>query len=131
MELLREQFEEEQEGKNELVRQLSKSNGEIGQWRTKYETDAVQRTEELEEAKKKLSGRLNEAEESVEAALAKCSSLEKSKSRLQVRTIKCIFIAIYILKSRQFSTELLCYYHTEDGHFWFELVKGYGIFYLF
>merc|ERR1712157_432489 len=43
----------------------------------------IQRTEELEEAKKKLSGRLSEAEESVEAALAKCSSLEKSKGRLQ------------------------------------------------
>ena len=81
--LCKEQLEEEQEGKNEMMRQLSKSNGEIGQWRTKYETDAVQRTEELEEAKKKLSGKLNEAEESVEAALAKCSSLEKSKSRLQ------------------------------------------------
>merc|ERR1712096_387502 len=82
-ELLREQYDEEVEAKNELMRQLSKSNGEVGQWKTKYETDAIQRTEELEEAKKKLSGRLSEAEESVEAALAKCSSLEKSKGRLQ------------------------------------------------
>ena len=30
-----------------------------------------------------MSGRLNEAEESVEAALAKCSSLEKAKGKLQ------------------------------------------------
>ena len=30
---------------------LSKANGEVAQWRTKYETDAIQRTEELEEAK--------------------------------------------------------------------------------
>lgn len=49
--LLREQFEEEQEAKSELQRSLSKANAEIAQWRTKYETDAVQRTEELEEAK--------------------------------------------------------------------------------
>ena len=66
-----------------LFRQLSKSNSEQAQWRTKYETDAIQRTEELEDAKKKLSSRLSEAEESVEAALAKCSSLEKNKARLQ------------------------------------------------
>lgn len=50
-ELLREQYEEEQEAKGELKRGMSKANGEVAQWRTKYETDAIQRTEELEEAK--------------------------------------------------------------------------------
>ncbi len=50
-ELLREQFEEEQESKSELQRALSKANAEIAQWRTKYETDAIQRTDELEDAK--------------------------------------------------------------------------------
>jgi len=49
--LLREQYEEEQETKAELQRALSKANAEVAQWRTKYETDAIQRTEELEEAK--------------------------------------------------------------------------------
>ena len=49
--LLREQFEEEQEAKAELQRGMSKCNSEVAQWRTKYETDAIQRTEELEEAK--------------------------------------------------------------------------------
>lgn len=49
--LLREQYEEEQEAKAELQRALSKANSEVAQWRTKYETDAIQRTEELEEAK--------------------------------------------------------------------------------
>ncbi len=49
--LLREQFEEEQEAKAELQRGMSKANSEVAQWRTKYETDAIQRTEELEEAK--------------------------------------------------------------------------------
>ncbi|MEQ2211369.1 hypothetical protein XENOCAPTIV_027788 [Xenoophorus captivus] len=52
--LLREQFEEEQEAKAELQRSLSKANSEVAQWRTKYETDAIQRTEELEEAKKPI-----------------------------------------------------------------------------
>ena len=49
--LLREQFEEEQEAKAELQRGMSKANGEVAQWRSKYETDAIQRTEELEESK--------------------------------------------------------------------------------
>ena len=49
--LLREQFEEEQEAKAELQRSMSKANSEVAQWRTKYETDAIQRTEELEDAK--------------------------------------------------------------------------------
>ncbi|XP_013877341.1 myosin heavy chain, fast skeletal muscle, partial [Austrofundulus limnaeus] len=62
--LLREQFEEEQEAKAELQRGMSKANSEVAQWRSKYETDAIQRTEELEEAKKKLAQRLQEAEES-------------------------------------------------------------------
>ena len=49
--LLREQYEEEQEAKAELQRAMSKANSEVAQWRSKYETDAIQRTEELEEAK--------------------------------------------------------------------------------
>ncbi|XP_063075198.1 myosin-7-like [Engraulis encrasicolus] len=81
--LLREQFEEEQEAKAELQRSMSKANSEVANWRTKYETDAIQRTEELEEAKKKLVQRLQDAEEAVEAVNAKCSSLEKTKHRLQ------------------------------------------------
>uniref|UniRef100_A0A8D3ARB6 Uncharacterized protein n=1 Tax=Scophthalmus maximus TaxID=52904 RepID=A0A8D3ARB6_SCOMX len=82
-ELLREQYEEEQEAKAELQRYLSKANGDVAQWRTKYETDAIQRTEELEEAKKRLAQRLQESEEMTEAANVKCASLEKTKQRLQ------------------------------------------------
>ncbi|XP_030591647.1 myosin-1B-like isoform X1 [Archocentrus centrarchus] len=82
-ELLREQCEEEQEAKAELQRFLSKVNSDVAQWRTKYETDAIQRTDELEEAKKKLVQRLQESEEMTEAANVKCASLEKTKQRLQ------------------------------------------------
>merc|ERR1712135_87906 len=77
--LLNEQFEEEQEAKNMVQRALSKANGEIANWRTKYESDAIQRTEELEDAKKKLASRLQAAEEQTENALAKASSVEKNK----------------------------------------------------
>uniref|UniRef100_A0A8C9SKF6 Myosin-16-like n=1 Tax=Scleropages formosus TaxID=113540 RepID=A0A8C9SKF6_SCLFO len=82
-ELLKEQLEEEQESKMELQRQVSKLNSEVTHWRTRYEADAIQHTDELEEAKKKLASRLQEAEEAVEATQAKCSSLEKTKQRLQ------------------------------------------------
>merc|ERR1712066_392428 len=51
------------------------------QWRTKYETDAIQRTEELEEAKKKLASKLQDMEEQCESTQAKCASLEKTKQR--------------------------------------------------
>ncbi|KAI6075841.1 Myosin-13-like protein [Aix galericulata] len=81
--LLREQYEEEQEAKGELQRALSKANSEVAQWRTKYEIDAIQRMEELEEAKKKLAQRLQDSEEQTEAVNSKCASLEKTKQRLQ------------------------------------------------
>ncbi|KAK5895237.1 hypothetical protein CesoFtcFv8_011849 [Champsocephalus esox] len=81
--LLREQLEEEQEAKAELQRELSKANGQVVQWRAKYETDAVMRIEELEDAKKKLVVKLQNTEEAVESSHAKCSSLEKSKLSLQ------------------------------------------------
>ncbi|XP_010829714.1 PREDICTED: myosin-7 [Bison bison bison] len=90
LEDLKRQLEEEVKAKNALAHalqsarhDLSKANSEVAQWRTKYETDAIQRTEELEEAKKKLAQRLQDAEEAVEAVNAKCSSLEKTKHRLQ------------------------------------------------
>ncbi|XP_031624288.1 myosin heavy chain, muscle isoform X20 [Contarinia nasturtii] len=79
---LREQVEEEGEGKADLQRQLSKANAEAQVWRTKYESDGVARSEELEEAKRKLQARLAEAEETIESLNQKCIALEKTKQRL-------------------------------------------------
>ncbi|XP_075850961.1 LOW QUALITY PROTEIN: putative uncharacterized protein MYH16 [Microcebus murinus] len=84
LDLLKEQLEEEQGGKSELQRLVSKLNTEVTSWRTKYETDAIQRTEELEETKK-LATRLQEAEEAAEAAQAWAASLEENKQRLQAK----------------------------------------------
>ncbi|XP_061080576.1 myosin-16-like [Conger conger] len=83
LDLLKEQLEEEQEGKSEMQRLISKLNTEVATWRTKYETDAIQKTEELEETKRKLAARLQEAEEAAEAAQARAASLDKVKNRLQ------------------------------------------------
>uniref|UniRef100_UPI0035901084 myosin-16-like n=1 Tax=Myxine glutinosa TaxID=7769 RepID=UPI0035901084 len=82
-ELLREQLDEEQENRAEMQRLISRLNGEVSQWKSKYEADGITRLEELEESKKKLAVRLQESEEAMEAALAKCSSLEKTKQKLQ------------------------------------------------
>ncbi|XP_068184845.1 myosin-7-like isoform X2 [Antennarius striatus] len=81
--LLREQLEDEQEAKAELQKALTKVNSQVVQWKTKYETDAVMKIEELEEAKKKLVVKLQTIEEAVETSNAKCSSLEKTKQGLQ------------------------------------------------
>ncbi|XP_033023087.1 myosin-16 [Lacerta agilis] len=84
LDLIKEQLEEEQGGKSELQRLVSKLNTEVTTWRTKYETDAIQRTEELEETKRKLTARLQEAEETAETAQARVASMEKNKQRLQM-----------------------------------------------
>ncbi|KAM6957857.1 myosin-16-like [Aplochiton taeniatus] len=81
--LLKEQLEEESEGRGELQRLVSKLNGDVTSWKCKYETDAIHRTEELEETKRKLAVRLQEAEEAAESAQARAASLEKVKQRLQ------------------------------------------------
>ncbi|XP_071040141.1 myosin heavy chain, muscle isoform X4 [Parasteatoda tepidariorum] len=79
----REQLEEEQEGKADLQRQLSKANAEVQLWRSKYESEGLARLEELEESKRKLDAKLQEAMETIDQLNARCSGLEKTKSRLQ------------------------------------------------
>ncbi len=83
LEQTREQLDEEQEMRSELQRQVTKLNAEVHQWRSRYESEGISRSEELEEAKRKLATKLSEAEEQVEAALNKCNALEKVKARLQ------------------------------------------------
>ncbi|GFV63845.1 myosin heavy chain, striated muscle [Trichonephila clavipes] len=83
LDTLREQLEEEQEGKADLQRQLSKANAEAQLWRNKYESEGLARLEELEDSKRKLQAKLQEADETIEQLNQKCSSLEKTKTRLQ------------------------------------------------
>jgi predicted nucleic acid-binding Zn-ribbon protein len=83
LDALREQLEEEQDGKSDLQRQLSKANSEAQQWRAKFEGEGTARAEESEEAKRKLQAKLTEAEQAAEAAIAKVVGLEKAKARLQ------------------------------------------------
>jgi len=82
---VREQLEEESDAKTDLQRQLSRANAEANQWRVKFESEGMSRTEELEEIKRKLTAKLQESQSGLDAAMSKVSSLEKSKSRLQVK----------------------------------------------
>jgi len=79
---LREQLEEESEGKADVQRQLSKSNAEAQMWRAKYESEGIARVEELEAARMKLSARLEEAEDQIEQLNIKNMNLEKIKQRI-------------------------------------------------
>ncbi|XP_011682897.1 myosin-16 isoform X3 [Strongylocentrotus purpuratus] len=79
---LRDQVEEESEARAEVQRILTKVNGELNQMRAKFDGEAVQRAEELEEAKRKLMIRLAQVEEELSSALSKNGSLEKTKARL-------------------------------------------------
>jgi len=79
---IREQIEEEAEAKADIQRQLSKANADAQLWRSKYESEGLARSEELEEAKRKLQARLAEAEETIEALNQKVVALEKTKQRL-------------------------------------------------
>lgn len=81
--MMKEQIDETIEQKNEIMRQLSKTNAEIQGWRSKFENEGLLKAEELEEAKKKLQAQVNERLEALDAANAKLVSLEKAKSRLQ------------------------------------------------
>merc|ERR1711892_341974 len=75
-------MEEEAEKKNDILRLLSKAQSEIQLWKSKYETEALGRIDELEGSKAKLCNRVAEAEETLESINTKISATEKSKHHL-------------------------------------------------
>jgi chromosome segregation ATPase len=80
------------------------------------------RTEELEEAKRKLAAKLSEAEEQVEAALSKCNALEKVKARLQGE-VEDLMVDV----ERANASKLIKYLKTQKNHiFAFSRCFGYG-----
>ena len=79
---MRMKIDEEAEKKNDVLKALSKAQAEIQLWKSKYETEALGRIDELEGGKAKLASRVTEAEEQIEALNAKIGSAEKSKVAL-------------------------------------------------
>jgi myosin heavy chain 6/7 len=80
---LREKIEEEAEKKNDVLRALSKAQAEIQLWRSKFEVEGLGRIDELEASKHKLSSRVAEAEEAIDALNTKVASTEKTRHRLE------------------------------------------------
>ena len=74
---LRMKIDEESEKKNDVLKALSKAQSEIQLWKSKYETEALGRIDELEGSKHKLAAKVAEAEENIEALNAKIGSAEK------------------------------------------------------
>merc|ERR1712088_225450 len=80
---LNRQIDEEAEKKNDVLKALSKAQAEIQLWKSKYETEALGRIDELEGGKSKLAAKVAEAEEHIENLNSKISSAEKSKLRME------------------------------------------------
>merc|ERR1711972_1211545 len=84
LENLKDRVDEESEKKSDALKALSKANAEIQLWKSKMETEAAGRIDELEMGKTKLSAALSEAEETIDGLNAKIAATEKSKGRLEV-----------------------------------------------
>jgi len=121
---LREQLEEEQEGRSDLQRMLTKANNEMAVWRHKCESgEGGVRSEEMEELKRKMNAKIMELEAQLEASQSKASSMEKAKNRLQgeledlsieverVREFLCIFNYFVFSVCKK-----AIVYLTHDGH---------------
>merc|ERR1719431_1822631 len=78
----KEALDEEASSRGNVLRQVSKSEGDANLWRKKYETEAVAKAEELEMTKMKLVSRLTEAEGTISNANAKLHQVEKAKGEL-------------------------------------------------
>merc|ERR1719309_1755953 len=79
--VMKEHLDEEYEAKQEVERQLSKAFSDIQLWKTRYETEGVARSEEIERDKSKTIGRLAEAEDTIQSLQEKIATLEKAKAR--------------------------------------------------
>ena len=77
------QLEEEAACKEDILRQATKAGHESDLWRTKYETECLEKGQELEMAKTKLQARLSDAQEMIEQLNAKLLQVEKAKIKVQ------------------------------------------------
>merc|ERR1719211_258322 len=82
LENLREKIDNEATRKNDALKALSKAQSEIQLWRSRYETEGMGRVDELESARAKLTSKIVESEEMVDALQTKVTNMEKSRARL-------------------------------------------------
>ena len=80
---MKDQLEEENGCKDDVLRQLTKAVQESDMWRSKYELEGLAKAEELEMSKMKLQARLSEAQGTIEQLNAKLNQVDKAKTKLQ------------------------------------------------
>merc|ERR1711970_302389 len=80
---LKQNYEEEVIGKENVARQLNKALGDADMWRQKYEIDGIAKAEELEMSSMKLQARLSEGQATIEQLNGKLSQLERAKAKAQ------------------------------------------------
>ena len=80
---LRQNLDEEVNGKENMARQLAKASADADVWKKKYEVEGLAKAEELEIAKLKLQARLSEGQATIEQLNSKLYQLEKSKGSLE------------------------------------------------
>jgi len=82
---VKDQLEDEEQSQVELKRLLTKSNAELSQMQQRCDNQAAGAAiQELEDVKRKMNLRIQDATSALEAAQAKASSAEKAKARMQV-----------------------------------------------
>merc|ERR1719483_1867456 len=69
--------------KNDTLRAFSKAQSEIQLWKSKYETEALGRFDELEGGKAKVGSRVMEAEETIDSLNTKIAATEKIRHRIE------------------------------------------------
>merc|ERR1711963_468442 len=79
LENVKEKIENEHMRKSDALKALSKAQAELQLWKSRFETEGMGRIEELESARNKLQGRIQEAEENVDALNTKIANAEKSR----------------------------------------------------
>merc|ERR1712106_591783 len=80
---LKDALDEELSSRDNLLRQLSKLEGEAELLRVRYEKEGLAKVEELEMARLKMQARFTEAESTIEQKTAKLTQLEKAKAKSQ------------------------------------------------
>merc|ERR1719479_379777 len=79
---VKEHMDEEGGLKEDILRQVAKANQESDMWRTKYETEAVAKAEDIEMNKLKLQARLTECQSTIDQLNLKAAQVEKAKQKL-------------------------------------------------
>merc|ERR1719153_1053850 len=80
---LKQNYDEEAVGRENVGRQLNKAQGDADMWKQKYEIDGLAKAEELEMASMKLQARLSEGQSTIEQLNGKLSQLERAKAKAQ------------------------------------------------